>query len=62
MTNVDFGRKVVWPGRGSMTLRTAFKAAHEYWGTSDPIVIWLHPGGKDCQDAIQTTLPLPLVH
>jgi nicotinamidase-related amidase len=36
MTKVDFDREVVWPGRGLMTLRAAFKALHEIWSTSEP--------------------------
>jgi hypothetical protein len=62
MTKVDFDREVVWPGRGLMTLRAAFKALHEIWSTSDPIVIWLYPGGKDHPDTIQQTLPLALMN
>jgi hypothetical protein len=45
-----------------MTLRAAFKALHEIWSTSDPIVIWLYPGGKDHPDTIQQTLPLALMN
>ena len=61
MNNVDLDRKIWWPGRGLMTLRAAFEALHEVWGTTDPIVIWLHPGGLGHPDTIQQTLPLALL-